>query len=112
MSVTAADLTDGIRVDQGTQKGSVNDVIALVLSTKSSQNAWQTLRRLKLDNPDLHARCMQLKINGKGRKTPVADAATLVEIAWLLPGKAAGVFRRKGAESVCRMLGKRPEPGG
>ncbi len=38
--------------------------------------------------------------------TPVADAATatVVEIAWLLPGKATA-FRRKGAESVCPLLG-------
>ena len=43
--------------------------------------------------------------NDKGRETPVADAATLVEIAWLGPGTAAVQFRRKGAESVCRMLG-------
>ena len=35
----------------------------------------------------------------------VADAATLVEIAWLCPGKVATAFRRKGAESVCHMLG-------
>ncbi len=35
----------------------------------------------------------------------MADAATLIEITWLLPGKAAGAFRRKGAESVCRILG-------
>ena len=42
---------------------------------------------------------------GKGRETLVADATTLVELAWLLPGKAAAVFRRKGAEKVCRMLG-------
>ena len=50
-------------------------------------------------------KCHKLRINGKGRETPVADAATLVEIAWLCPGKAAVQFRRKGAESVCRMLG-------
>ena len=104
MSITAADLTDGIRVDQATQKGSVNDVIALVLSTKT-RNAWQSIRRLAADHPDLHARCMQLRINGKGRETPVADAPTLVEIAWLLPGKRAAQFRRQGAETVCRMLG-------
>ena len=34
----------------------------------------------------------------------MADAATLVEIAWLCPGKTADAFRRKGAETVCRML--------
>ena len=56
------------------------------------------------DNPDLHANCMQLRINNQSKETPFADAATLVEIAWLLPGKAATQFRRKGAETVCRML--------
>ena len=35
----------------------------------------------------------------------MADAATLVEIAWLCPSKSAVNFRRKGAETVCRMLG-------
>ena len=49
--------------------------------------------------------CTKCRIDGKGKETPVADAATLVEIAWLCPGKAAVAFRRKGAESVCRMLG-------
>ena len=35
----------------------------------------------------------------------MADAATLVEIAWLCPGKVAMDSRRKGAEMMCRMLG-------
>ena len=35
----------------------------------------------------------------------MADAATQVELAWLLSRKRAASFRRKGAESVCRMLG-------
>ena len=47
----------------------------------------------------------KLRIDGKGRGTLVADAATLVEITWLCPGRAAREFRRKGAETVCRMLG-------
>ena len=37
--------------------------------------------------------------------TPVADARTLVEIVWLLPGKAARAFRRTSAVTVCRVLG-------
>ena len=37
---------------------------------------------------------MKIRINGKGRETPVADAATLIEIAWLCPGKAAVALRR------------------
>lgn len=39
----------------------------------------------------------------KGKKTPMADAATLAEIAWLCPGTAATDLRCKGAETVCRI---------
>ncbi|KAL3158971.1 hypothetical protein ABBQ32_011369 [Trebouxia sp. C0010 RCD-2024] len=104
MSITAVNLTDGIRVDQATQKGSVNDVIALVTGKKGSY-ATQVLSRIKERNSELIPKCDRLKINNKGNETPVADAATLVEIAWLLPGKKAASFKRKGAETVCRMLG-------
>ena len=104
MSLQLANLTDGIRVDQATQKGSVYDVIQLVLSC-TSRNTFQTFNRLLSQFPQLHAGCMKLRINGKGRVTPVADAPTLIEVAWLLPGKTATEFRRKGAESVCRLLG-------
>ena len=65
----------------------------------------RVLARLGDQHPDLHPKWMKLRINGKGRATPVADAATLVEIAWLCPGKAAASLGRRGAESVCRMLG-------
>lgn len=48
--------------------------------------------------------CCQLRINGKGKLTPVADAEILVEIVFLLPGKIARDFRRKRAAKVCRLL--------
>jgi hypothetical protein len=35
----------------------------------------------------------------------VADARTLIEIVWDLPGRAATEFRRKSATTVCRVLG-------
>ena len=104
MSITTANLTDGIRVDQATQKGSVYDVVALVTGKKGSY-AIQAFSRVQQQNTRLIPKCDRLKINGKGNITPVADAATLVEIAWLLPGKKAASFRRRGAETVCRMLG-------
>jgi hypothetical protein len=50
-------------------------------------------------------RIHKLRINGKGKPTPVADARTLVEIVWLLPGTAARAFRRSSANTVCRVLG-------
>ncbi len=104
MSVTAANLTDGIRVDQVTQQGSVYDVIGVVTDNDHRYCARIFSRTVK-QYPELLTKCPPLRINGKGRPTPVADAATLVEIAWLCPGRAAVEFRRKGAESVCRMLG-------
>ena len=104
MSITGANLTDGIRVDQATQKGSVYDVISVV-TQKGNTHVTQTFSRVTKSHPELNTKWVKLRINGKGRETPVADAATLVEIAWLCPGKAAVQFRRKGAESVCRMLG-------
>lgn len=104
MSITAANLTDGIRVDQATKQGSVYDVIQLVTQGDPRYSA-RVLARLNEHHPDLHPKWMKLKINGKGRETPVADAATLVEIAWHCPGKEAASFKRKGAETVCRMLG-------
>jgi hypothetical protein len=46
----------------------------------------------------------QLRINNKGRETPVADARTCVEIIWCLPGKAAKEFRRACAHYITRIL--------
>ncbi len=58
-----------------------------------------------MTSPELSTRCGRLKINGKGNETPVADAKTLIEIVWLLPGKKAHAFRRQSSEKVCRLLG-------
>ena len=97
-----------IRVDTATQKGSTIDVVRMVLGC-SSGNAHTALRRLQVDCPELGleltAACSQLRINGKGKPTPVADAKTLVEIVFLLPGRIARDFRRKSAAKVCRLLG-------
>ncbi|CAN0563096.1 unnamed protein product, partial [Ectocarpus sp. 12 AP-2014] len=93
-----------IRVDKDTKKGSVIDVIRMVLGCDSS-NANTSLGRLVLAHQDLGSRCTRLKANGKGHPTPVADAKTLIEIVWLLPGKKAHAFRRQSSEKVCRLLG-------
>jgi hypothetical protein len=54
------------------------------------------------------ANCGIVKINGKGRETPVADAKTLIQIIWALGGKKAREFRIKCAEYICRVLGGDP----
>ena len=81
MSLTAANLTDGIRVDQATQKGSVYDVIHIVID-KPGNYASQAWARIQKQCPELTTKCCRVRINAKGQLTPVADAATLVEIAW------------------------------
>ncbi|CAM9812180.1 unnamed protein product, partial [Pylaiella littoralis] len=100
--------SSSIRVDKDTKKGSALDTIRMVLGCDSS-TANTTMRRMIQDNPGLGfgpgSRCPRLKINGKGNETPVADAKTLVEIVWLLPGKKARQFRRQSSEKVCRLLG-------
>ena len=55
MSIIATNLTDGIRVDQATQKGSVYDVISVV--TKSANtHVTQTFSRITRTNPDFNTK--------------------------------------------------------
>lgn len=81
MKLAETSMPRGIRVDKATQKGSINDVIALVTGKKGSY-AIHVFSRIKGQNNGLILKCDRLKINDKGNETPVADAATLVEIAW------------------------------
>ena len=80
MSLTAVNLTDGIRVDQATQKGSVYDVISMV-TQKTNTHVTQTFARITRSTPELNPKLAKLRINGKGKETPVADASTLQKIA-------------------------------
>jgi hypothetical protein len=49
---------------------------------------------------------VDFKFPGQGqRPTPVATVMTLCEIAWLLPGLNAAIFRKEGAATLCRALG-------
>lgn len=91
-----------IRVDTATKKGSVFDVIKMVQGCDSS-SANTAFRRLKENFPELS--CNHVRINGKGLRTPVADAKTLMEIAMLLPGKGSTRLRWDSARTVCRVLG-------
>lgn len=90
-----------IRVDKATQQASCIDLIRYVTG-KPSADAAKDIRNLP---PELREKIPQLRINSKGRLTPVADAPTCVEIIWELPGKAAKAFRRQSAHLVCRLLG-------
>ncbi len=72
--------------------------------TKLATRFSQIWSRLQKEYPELTERTVKVGF-GPGRPTDCADTATLVEIAWLCPGKAAKEFRRQGAVTLCRALG-------
>jgi len=90
-----ADVTANIRVHLASRTGSVIDVIRLVNPETSSNQASCTFKRLATELSELAASCCQLRINGKGKLTPCADAKLLVEIVWSLPGKACVLGERR-----------------
>ena len=93
-----------IRIDRGTNKGSVYDTIKVVTGASSSHCVQQFIRLCE-QKPDYVQRTIKIHINGVGRLTPVADAATLIELVWDLPGKRAREFCRASADKVRRMMG-------
>lgn len=93
-----------IRIDNATMQGSAVDVACLVTQS-DARYAGKIIRRLLHENSELGTKCPQLRINGKGRLTTVADAATLIELIFLLPGRMAKEFRRQCALTICRILG-------
>ena len=105
MVLTVHQVLEKIRFDRESKRGSVLDVVQLV--TKCSQdNASKVFQRLSEHHPDLRASRMDFKFPGQGqRPTPVANVVTLCEIAWLLPGLNAAIFRKEGAATLCRALG-------
>ena len=98
MSVTATDLTNGIRVDQATQKGAMCDVGHLTCQ-KPGNYASQNFLRLESNRH-------QKGVNRESTTKVEKPQWLMLQPAWLLPRKKAFSFRRKGAESVCRMLGE------
>jgi hypothetical protein len=100
-----ANITASIRVDTATKKGSVLDVIRIVQQCNASDASTYFKRIVNDLGTELGTGCPSLRINSKGQATPCADARTLVEIVWALPGKAAREFRRTSAQTVCRVLG-------
>ena len=88
----------------GTLVASVIDVTKAITG-KDHKGASAVVLNL---SEELSQKIRHLRINGKGRETPVADIPTLVEIIWELPGKAAKKFRRTSAKYIVRILGGDP----
>ena len=74
-----SNVTANIRVHTATQQGSVIDVIWLVNPEQDRSTSSKAIESLRSADEMLVNKLPQLKINGKGKLTPVADAATLVE---------------------------------
>jgi hypothetical protein len=77
----------------------------MIIPGIESRHAGQVFTRLCTSYPEMVTDSDLIKINGVGHETPVADAKTLVEIVWLCPSRAAREFRRKSAQTICRVLG-------
>lgn len=72
----------------------------------AGSNTGEVWSRISAQFPDINEKIANFQFPGRGQRvTPVADTPTLVEIAWLCPGRAAKEFRRKGAITLCRALG-------
>ena len=78
-----------IRVDTTTQKGSVIDVVRMVLQCNSSGGNTCATSRMTIPSWAIS----------------LPNAKALVEIVFFLPGKIARDFRSKSAAKVCRLLG-------
>ena len=81
--------------------------MGVILTGSSARDVAQIIRRLVVAHPDLETRCFQIKFGGRGnRDTPVPkDLATLIEIIFLLPGRAAAQVRRTAAQLFVRYIG-------
>ncbi|KAG5189039.1 hypothetical protein JKP88DRAFT_243301 [Tribonema minus] len=99
------DIPTAIRIDLASNMGSVLDVIRLVNPETPSNQVPSTFKRLATELPDVASSCCQLRMNRNGKLTPCADARTLVQNVWSLPGKPACAFRRTSATTVCRIVG-------
>lgn len=81
-----------IRLDVGTQLASVLDVICGVLKCVPRASS-QALSRIASNLPELTDRIENVRINGEGHETPVADAKTLIKLLLVLPGVRAASVR-------------------
>jgi hypothetical protein len=85
--------------DVNNQKyASVYDVVQCITGNKNVRDVYS---RLKNSNPEIVAKCDDFKFDGKNQKmTPIANAQTIMEIIFLLPGKKAAKFRECGAKAL------------
>jgi hypothetical protein len=99
-----------VRFDEDSMMVSVYDVCQVVTG-KDNNRAAEVMRRLfkqwpEFDPKAVNAKSVNIQFPGQGqRPTPVADAAVMIELVWLMPGRKAKEFRASSAVEICRTLG-------
>ena len=69
--------TNKVKMDSKTNQASILDVI-MHMCKLTSNNASNVLKRILENQPELSTRCSYIRINGKGKLTPVASARTMI----------------------------------
>ncbi len=99
-------LQSKVKVDTATNKGSVIGLLE-VLTGQTRSNCHNIFQRLTTTNPEVSTKCRRLKINGRGYEEPVADAATLVEIVFVVGSCCFLLEMRKSASLHQRCMTSR-----
>ena len=82
--------------------------VGVILTGKASRNVSRDLQDILNKHPDLAQKVSQVSFGGRGgnRESLVPkDLAALIEIIFLLPGRAAAQVRRAAAQVFVRYLG-------
>ena len=83
-------------------KFSIYDAIRVIAQKGNERLVW---KRLIQQHPDIVTNVTQFKFPlSKGKITPVADKATIIEIITLLPGKIGGDTRRASVELLLQNI--------
>lgn len=80
-----------VRFDRETKKGSVLDVIH-VMTGQARHHCSRTLNNVRESHPELTQRFELIRINGRGRHTPVGRSCDLMKVVQVLPGARASKF--------------------
>ena len=94
------------KTNESPPRVSVIDMIHVVCNTRTPENAWRVLERVKVTFGEVSQLLQDFKFPGQGqRDTPVVNARGFVTLINLLPGRRVALFRLESADIVARYLG-------
>jgi hypothetical protein len=81
--------------------------VGVILTGNKAHEVAQILRRIFAAHPEVEAKCSHFQFGGQGQRDALVpnDLATLIEIIFLLPGRAAAQVRQSAAQIFVRHLG-------